>query len=291
MEEINYSFIIPHHNSPELLIRCLDSIPQREDMEIIVVDDNSQEDKRPHVMRNDVQTIYIDASQSKGAGKARNVGLAKAKGKWLLFADCDDFYEKGFLNELDKFRESTYDIIYFDAHHGIVLETGKCPSSPTAKPIENFLEDSSSEKNIKRLKHSSNDPWNKMFSRAFIESIYARFDEVPATNDAWFCHFAATKTNNVYAIPKKLYYWVRNPNSITTAKRSWAFEKQRAETGARVHHLMEQDGACASLPYPWKGLKAICKRNGIWFAIRLYIYIMYIEVNPLKVLLYKMFDK
>lgn len=39
--QFNYSFIIPHHNSPDLLNRYLKSIPQREDIEIIVVDDNS----------------------------------------------------------------------------------------------------------------------------------------------------------------------------------------------------------------------------------------------------------
>ena len=38
---INYSIIIPHKNIPNLLQRCLDSIPNREDVQIIVVDDNS----------------------------------------------------------------------------------------------------------------------------------------------------------------------------------------------------------------------------------------------------------
>ena len=45
MKEINYSFIIPHKNIPDLLQRCLDSIPRREDIQIIVVDDNSDLDK------------------------------------------------------------------------------------------------------------------------------------------------------------------------------------------------------------------------------------------------------
>ena len=37
---INYSIIIPHKNIPDLLQRCLDSIPRREDVQIID-DDNS----------------------------------------------------------------------------------------------------------------------------------------------------------------------------------------------------------------------------------------------------------
>lgn len=284
---MTYSFIIPHHNSPELLKRCIDSIPQRDDVEVIVVDDNSESGKRAESDREDVKIVFVDAEQTKGAGRARNIGIENAHGRWLLFADCDDFYEKNFLSVLDDYANSTYDIIYFDAYHGMSLETGKCNVSPVAVPIERFIQDPKKEINIKALKHSSNDPWNKMFSREFICRIEDRFDEVPATNDAWFCHFAATKTNNIHAIPKKLYYWIQNPNSITTAKRSWAFEKQRAQTSARVHHLTASDGAWYTLPYPWKGFRWIWKRNGLLFAIRLQLYKMSIDVNPLKVLYYK----
>ena len=99
---INYSFIIPHHNSPKLLERCLDSIPQRNDIEIIVVDDNSDADKKAYSYRGDVRIINIDVEHTKGAGRARNYGMKEARGKWILFADCDDFYIDGFLEELDK---------------------------------------------------------------------------------------------------------------------------------------------------------------------------------------------
>ena len=37
----NYSFIIPHRNTPKLLQRLLDSIPERDDVEIVIIDDNS----------------------------------------------------------------------------------------------------------------------------------------------------------------------------------------------------------------------------------------------------------
>ena len=44
MSDLNFSIIIPHYNIPKLLQRCLDSIPQRPDLEVIVVDDNSSPD-------------------------------------------------------------------------------------------------------------------------------------------------------------------------------------------------------------------------------------------------------
>ena len=75
MKNITYSFIIPHHNTPELLARCIYSIPNRDDVEIIVVDDNSDEDKKACSSRLDVRIIFIDKEHTKGAGHARNVGL------------------------------------------------------------------------------------------------------------------------------------------------------------------------------------------------------------------------
>ena len=42
--EILYSIIIPHKDIPCLLQRCLDSIPPRDDVQIIVADDDSSLD-------------------------------------------------------------------------------------------------------------------------------------------------------------------------------------------------------------------------------------------------------
>ena len=78
--KINYSIIIPHRNSPLLLERCLKSIPQRPDLEVIVVDDNSDIAEKPSTDRNDVRFIFLDAVQSKGAGKARNAGIKESQG-------------------------------------------------------------------------------------------------------------------------------------------------------------------------------------------------------------------
>ena len=41
MTIINYSIIIPHKNSTKLLQRCIDTIPYRKDIQVIIVDDNS----------------------------------------------------------------------------------------------------------------------------------------------------------------------------------------------------------------------------------------------------------
>lgn len=93
MDEFNYTIIIPHKNCPDLLYRCLASIPRRDNLQIIIVDDNSDFEKVdfetfPGLNEPCVEVYYT--KEGKGAGYARNVGLKHAKGKWLIFVDADD---------------------------------------------------------------------------------------------------------------------------------------------------------------------------------------------------------
>ena len=85
--EIKYSIIIPHKNIPQLLQRCLDSIPFRGDVQVIVVDDNSDSsivnfENFPGIKRPNIE-VYL-TKEGRGAGYARNVGLQHVKGKWIL---------------------------------------------------------------------------------------------------------------------------------------------------------------------------------------------------------------
>ena len=87
-----YSIIIPHYDIPDLLMRCLKSIPVSEDIQVIVVDDNSPDadtylERYPELSRPYLE--FTRTTKGGGAGYARNVGLDHAKGKWLLFADSD----------------------------------------------------------------------------------------------------------------------------------------------------------------------------------------------------------
>ena len=102
----DYSIIIPHKNTPELLNRLLNTIPEDDCIQVVVVDDNSNPSLKPLSFRKNVEVILLDANQSKGAGKARNVGIERAVGKWLLFADSDDFFVENFLFTLNRYKDS-----------------------------------------------------------------------------------------------------------------------------------------------------------------------------------------
>ena len=68
---INFSIIIPTKNIPDLLQRCLESIPQRSDIEIIVVDDNSDREivdvkNYPGTNNQQVKIIFLPRAKEQG---------------------------------------------------------------------------------------------------------------------------------------------------------------------------------------------------------------------------------
>ena len=92
-----FTIIIPHKDIPELLDRCLRSIPHREDIQIIVVDDGSYDvDAVKIVEKSFPWVLFIYEKNSCGPGVARNRGLEKANGEWIVFADADDYFGDGF---------------------------------------------------------------------------------------------------------------------------------------------------------------------------------------------------
>ena len=179
-----YSFVIPHHNTPDLLQRLIDTIPQREDIEIIVVDDNSDEDKKASVKRPDVKTIFIDKEHTKGAGRARNVGMEAATGKWLLFADADDFYKPGFIDVLDEYKDDDIEILYFnmDSVDSVTFEPRN-----RARVVQKIVGDyDGSWEKGEEVKYLSFGPWRKMLSNSFINKYGFRYEEISRGNDGFF---------------------------------------------------------------------------------------------------------
>lgn len=211
---ITYSLVIPHKNTPKLLQRCLESIPQREDVEVIVVDDNSDEHLKPYVNRHDVILLEIGSDWSKGAGRARNIGLSKARGIWVLFVDADDYYEKGFIDVLDQYKDCDADVVYFN--HQMVRD---------GKIIKNrypFVDryDVTNSATLDAVKYRFNVPWNKMVKKSFLTSKNITFEETPVGNDVFFSYQVGFLARKVFVDKAIIYNYVINNNSTIRRKKN-----------------------------------------------------------------------
>lgn len=216
-----FSIIIPHHNIPDLLERCLASIPVREDLEVIVVDDNSDPaivnfDNFPGHDRKDVKLIF--SKEGKGAGAARNKGIEAATGKWFLFADADDFFNFCLSDMLDKYATSDADIIFFRANS---LDSELyCTSAQTerrTRHINRYFQryfDGAPDGEL-LLRYAWGEPWAKLYRAQIVRDHAIRFDVVPRNNDTTFTYLSGYYARTITADPHCLYCVTYRPNSLS----------------------------------------------------------------------------
>lgn len=217
MNEVSFSIIIPHKNIPNLLQRCLDSIPQRDDLEIIVVDDNSDPaivdfEKFPGKDRQDT-TIILDKS-GKGAGRARNIGLEKANGKWLLFADADDYFSYCIKDILEEYKDCKTDIVFFNV---IGQDSDTYLASDRGEYIRNYhsLYKKNPNAAIFHFKYDQGCPWAKLIRKEIVDSFSIRFDETRIHNDTTFSYMVAYHANDVKVDCRAVYCNTYRSQSIS----------------------------------------------------------------------------
>lgn len=89
--------IVPVYNTQKYLKRCLDSLIHQslEELEIILVDDGSQEEcaKICDEWQKKDTRIRVIHKKNEGLGFARNTGIEAARGEYLAFVDSDDYVE------------------------------------------------------------------------------------------------------------------------------------------------------------------------------------------------------
>lgn len=100
------SLIIPVYNEEKHIRACLDSLSKQtyKNLEIIVIDDGSTDKSKAKIQKLKIQLknqkLTLLEQKHGGAGKARNLGAAKATGKILVFVDADMTFTTSFVEKL-----------------------------------------------------------------------------------------------------------------------------------------------------------------------------------------------
>lgn len=112
-----FSIIMPNRNNGKLLKKSIGSILEQSytNYEIIFVDDMS-EDKSVEIAKKliDKKGKVIELPQRRLNGGARNVGILKAKGDYIVFLDSDDWFaDKDVLKDYNK-ELNNEDVMFVD---------------------------------------------------------------------------------------------------------------------------------------------------------------------------------
>ncbi len=227
--EIRISVIIPQRDSLNTLGKLLKSIPERDDIEVIVVDNTPMPVTKDDIAVDRNYTLLWSAPE-RHAGGARNVGMENANGQWLVFADADDYFADGAFDVFFSKIDSDVDIVY-SCMRGVYLDSDeKCDRGKEwTALVRGYLDKSLTEEDL-RLRFAS--PVCKMIRRELVERHNLKYDEIRAGNDVYFSISSGFLARRIDAVPDITYVVTLSKNSLTHIKSS---EVLIARMYARLH--------------------------------------------------------
>ena len=217
MHEPIYSIIIPHRNIPHLLQRCINSIPSRKDVEVIVIDDCSDANYREDLVKirdTHPNVRFVMNSQCRGGGAARNLGLEHVTGKYVIFADADDYFNDCFDDILNDYKQADYDLIFFRGN-SVDSET-YLPANRAShlnKYVDAYL--SGEDKDGQMLRYLFGEPWARFVKRSVIKERNVRFDETLIHNDTTFAYLVGYYGKSMCVDDRELYCVTVRRNSVS----------------------------------------------------------------------------
>jgi len=103
-KHLDLTIIIPVYNVELFLTECIESVLNQEtkfNYEIIMINDGSTDNSKIILDRyKNKESISIITQENKGLSAARNTGIDKSKGKFIMFVDSDDLIDSKIVEEL-----------------------------------------------------------------------------------------------------------------------------------------------------------------------------------------------
>ena len=220
-QSIMFSVIIPHYRDFAGLKELIRSIPDRNDIQIIIVDDNSYPDTQDvydyigSFNRPDIQLLYNDKNK-RGAGSCRNIGISKAKGKWLIFADSDDFFTDNAFEAFDSKKDSTDDYIHF--HMTSINLPDRTPGTRQLQDeyhLNRFCRRPTYYNEL-NLRYNIDSPCAKMVNHRFVSDNGIVYGETRWGNDTMFAVQCGYYAKHVGTSKETVYCATRKKDSMTT---------------------------------------------------------------------------
>lgn len=220
------SVIIPVYNAEKFIARCVESILSQSftETEILLIDDGSS-DKSFEICKEyailDSRVISLH-KENGGVSSARNYGIEKASGDWILFVDVDDYIDREYIEHF--FKNPIHENIlviqneYHDCYNG------------QNQQVKSFIHGSDvalgyfSVKDFcclsQGLKKSSLGPYVKLFSAKIIKENKLRFMEGSAyCEDMLFFIRYLNHCDGIYHIGYTGYHYIITQGQASLTRR------------------------------------------------------------------------
>lgn len=208
------SIITPIYNAEKYLEECLQSILRQTvaDFELLLIDNNSR-DRSVEICRQYMERdprIKLFHCRKPGASAARNYGLDRASGEFVVFVDADDWVEPDHLENLLGEGLGKEDITFTNAFISYDLQL-----------VEEEVSGEECDWVFAQLRRQTffGWTWNKIFNRAIIEEHRIRFNEgMRLHEDELFTAEYCQYVNHVRVSNHKTYHYRILNTSVMRSK-------------------------------------------------------------------------
>lgn len=217
--KVKVSIIVPVYNVEKVIDRCLNSLINQtlNDIEIIVVNDgtldNSQDIIDEYAKKN--QKVKSFVKENGGLSDARNYGLEKAIGEYIMFVDSDDYIDLFACEKLyNEAKKSNVNILvgnYYDVKKDSITPNSCRCTGKVLNGID-FIKEYFSQKNVSLMS------WLLFCNRNFLIKNKLKFLKGVFHEDEEFTPRAMLKAKRIKFFDYCFYYYVYNDNSITKKK-------------------------------------------------------------------------
>ena len=228
------SVIIPVYNCEKYLRQCLDSVlgQSLRDVEILCVDDGST-DASPTILAEYAsrdERIVVITQPNGGAGAARNTGLSRATGEYLLFLDGDDWFERDYFEAAVNRISADHADICICGYEAFDAKTGETLPSNWDKKKGLLPPDAFSPEEVsgKIFQLTDGQVWDKLYRRSFVERSGIRFPAIRAAEDTAFMYRTLLSAERVTSLQRVfVHYRINRAGSVSksfTAYQSAPFD-------------------------------------------------------------------
>lgn len=259
ISEIDFSVIIPMYNEEKNICRCIDSILDQNftNYEILIIDDGSTDRSLSicEKIKKKNEKINIFTSSNKGVSSARNIGINKARGNWLIFVDADDVIKEDCLKT---FFYGNHSVDISVANENLKDDKIELLDELARKYIINEMIDPH-----KDDKTFNGSVCSKAFKRSMIKNYGIYFDvNLIHGEDTIFNLIALKHAKNIRFIKKSVYNVYYNPYSATNIYQKRIIENDRI-------FLQKINRILLSYKMSYGNLFSAIVLNGLWICMNL----------------------
>lgn len=234
---MRFSIIVPIYNANEFLRECLESIYRQDytDYEVLLIDDGSKDNSVDicNAYTDDPRFILIQ-KENGGVSSARNMGIEKAIGEYILFIDADDILADHALHQFNKLLSNEPKDVIF-GRTATFTKTVQAFCFNTSEFPEGLAKDN--HPNLMFLwtnRHIVNTVWGNVYKREIIKQQNIRFDRSLSMGEDgdWLYKFLLSSHSYDY-INECVYFYRRDEEASNFAKveykyafSSWSYQSK-----------------------------------------------------------------